>query len=145
MSNAPRTVRKSTGRTWETNADEYAAKDNGEDWAFVLLVACSVELDAGHGVNDRWQVDDDKDCAVAESLGKVSAVKFAKRAGTSAKRVTRYLQAAVRAASARSTLLLICRAPLLGPTCAATLTMPASAAKSLAETLCEIARGFPPP
>ena len=85
-------------RTWEDNADEYAAKDNGEDWAFVLLVACSVELDAGHGVNDRWQVDDDKDCAVAESLGKVSAVKFAKRAGTSAKRVTRYLQAAVRAA-----------------------------------------------
>ena len=86
-------------RTWETNADEYADKDKGEDWAFVLLVACSVELDAGHGVNDRWQVDDDKDCAVAESLGratdkinstrvelgKVQVTAFAERAGTSGK------------------------------------------------------------
>ena len=81
-------------RTWEDNADEYAAKDNGEDWAFVLLVACCVELDAGRGVGDSQE-----NGTTAPFLsGKVSARKFAERAGTSHSRVSRYLAAAEEAA-----------------------------------------------
>ena len=53
-----------------------------------------MELDAGRGVGDSQE-----NGTTAPFLsGKVSARKFAERAGTSHSRVSRYLQAAVRAA-----------------------------------------------
>jgi hypothetical protein len=67
-------------RTWQDNADEFAALDQGEGWPFARLVACSVVRDNGHG-NRR-----DRDVS-----GKVSATEFARRAETSNDRVLRYL------------------------------------------------------
>jgi hypothetical protein len=71
------------GRTWRTNAEEFADLDQGEGWAFAVLVACSVQR-AKPGSQDRRSRDD---------LEKVSAKEFAQVADTSADRVLRYLDA----------------------------------------------------
>lgn len=71
---------KSMARTWQDNAAEFAALDEGEGWPFARLVACSVEKDNGNGNRN-----------VRNTSGKVSAREFAEAAGTSAPRVLRYL------------------------------------------------------
>jgi len=73
-------------RTWQDNAAEFAALDQGEGWPFAVLVACSVER--GTGGPRTASID-----AV-----KVSAREFAEAAGTSDHRVARYLSAWDRAA-----------------------------------------------
>jgi predicted NBD/HSP70 family sugar kinase len=78
-------------RTWQDNADEFAALDKGEGWPFARLVACSVAKGRGEGGshhrNDRYGGD-----------GKTSAQEFARRAETSAPRVLRFLEAWGKAA-----------------------------------------------
>jgi hypothetical protein len=73
-------------RTWKDNAAEFAALDLGEGWPFAILVACSVEKGAGQGTPP-----------VNRPEAKVSATAFAEVAGTSHKRVLRYLEAWERA------------------------------------------------
>jgi hypothetical protein len=83
-------VSTSNTRTWQDNAAEFALLDKGEGWPFARLIACSVQKGSGQGArqprNDRYEV------------GKVSAQEFARRAETSAPRVSRYLAAWDRAA-----------------------------------------------
>lgn len=67
------------GRTWEDNADELARMDDGEGWPFARLVACSVEPGQGGPT-------------VARATVKATANQFAKRWGTAATRVMRYLR-----------------------------------------------------
>lgn len=74
-------------RTWEDNAAEFAALDQGEGWPFAVLVACSVEKTAAG-----------RPGIVSVETIKVSARAFAEVAGTSPARVLRYLEAWNRAA-----------------------------------------------
>lgn len=76
-------------KTWEDRADTFAALDEGDGWPFAVEVACSVEKGQGNGLYDQ------EASAVAEApiSSKVSAAKFARRAGTNDKRVARYLAA----------------------------------------------------
>lgn len=71
-------------RTWEDNAAEFAALDEGEGWPFARLVACSVEK----GVGGRGNTGVSR----TRNSGKVSANEFATVACTSADRVLRYLE-----------------------------------------------------
>lgn len=72
-------------RTWQDNAEEFKALDEGEGWPFARLVACSVVRAPGR--------------VSIETLGeKVTATEFARRADTSNDRVLRYLTAWERAA-----------------------------------------------
>lgn len=74
-------------RTWQDNAAEFAALDQGEGWPFAILVACSVEpKSAAH-----------RPGSIAPGA-KVSARQFAEVAGTTHKRVMLYLAAWDRAA-----------------------------------------------
>ncbi|MEV0474693.1 hypothetical protein [Streptomyces prunicolor] len=66
-------------RTWQDNADELAALDQGEGWPYAVLVACSVEK-AKPGSK-----------IASIDVIKVSAREFAERAGTSDARIRRYL------------------------------------------------------
>ena len=72
-------------RTWQDNADEFAELDQGDGWPFAVLVACSVEKGAGEGGRHDHRNDRYGD--------KTSASVFAERAGTSAPRVLRFLEA----------------------------------------------------
>jgi len=79
-------------RTADQNAVEFGRHEKFGGWALGLLVACSVEPDAGQGRrqprNDRSEV-------------KISATEFARRSGTSHPRVLRYYEAWERAADKR--------------------------------------------
>lgn len=80
-------------RTWQDNAAEFAALDEGEGWPFARLVACSVEKNIGNGGNPSvTRVTD---------AGKVSARAFAEAAGTTTPRVLRYLDGWANAAKKR--------------------------------------------
>lgn len=79
-----------TGRTWQQNADEFAALDAGEGWPFARLVACSVEKGKRPPKSGYRRDRDDK----------VGAREFAQRASTSADRVLRYLEGWKKAAAA---------------------------------------------
>lgn len=78
-------------RTWQDNADEFAALDKGEGWAFAVLVACSVEK----GTAGRPVIG----ARAPISQSKTSARDFADRAKTSHDRVLRYLRAWDKAAN----------------------------------------------
>jgi hypothetical protein len=75
-----------THRTWQDNAEEFAALDQGEGWPFARLIACSVER-IGQGTNPT-----------SYTRTKSTPDEFAKQAGTSRPRVIRYLDAWGRAA-----------------------------------------------
>lgn len=77
-------------RTWEDNAAEFAALDQGEGWPFAVLIAASVEKGAGQSERGSRRSDRNDE--------KVSAQRFAEVAATSAGRVLRYLDAWERAA-----------------------------------------------
>jgi antitoxin (DNA-binding transcriptional repressor) of toxin-antitoxin stability system len=87
-------------RTWETNADEYAELDRGEGWPFAALVACSVSPGEGNGGDRRSGEFQRYDRTAESSTIKVSAARFAERAGTSHQRILRYLDGWKRAADA---------------------------------------------
>lgn len=65
-------------RSWQDNAAEFAALDQGEGWPFAILVACSVVKAPGR-------------IAIEILAPKVNASTFAKKADTSTDRVLRYL------------------------------------------------------
>jgi len=83
----------------EADAREFGLHVKQGGWRLGLLVARSVEKNAGDGVNR-----DDEGVTTVTHQGKVSAREFARRSGTSAPRVLRYLTAWNKAASKRHVL-----------------------------------------
>jgi hypothetical protein len=83
----------------EADAREFGLHVKQGGWRLGLLVARSVEKSAGDGVNR-----DDEGVTTVTREGKVSAREFARRSGTSAPRVLRYLTAWNKAASKRHVL-----------------------------------------
>lgn len=72
-------------RTWQDNAAEFAALDQGEGWPFARLVACSVQKPPDgvrRGSDSDWNQN-----------GKVNGTEFAKVAGCGPARILRYLKA----------------------------------------------------
>lgn len=79
-------------RTAQDNAAEFKSLDQGEGWPFARLVACSVEMGAGNGRPS-------KTVTRVTVSGKMSARQFAREAGTSTPRISRYLDCWQRAAA----------------------------------------------
>ena len=78
-------------RTWEDNATEFGAlTKQGVDVRLAVLVACSVELGKGSGIDSRSEGLSDATASLNE---KVSAGEFARTAGTHTDRISRHLKA----------------------------------------------------
>jgi hypothetical protein len=115
-----------TTRTWEDNARDFAALDEGEGWPFAVLVACSVEKGKGNG-GDRHSAQFLARGTEATKPGeKVNAETFAKAAGTSGDRVLRYLDGWNNAAAKR----VVPAASRLTPESVSTVALPTKPSQS---------------